>query len=51
MKDRKFLVEFIRNLSERDYSKAHNSLQMAINEKVKNRIKKNLKNIERTVSC
>ena len=43
MNDKRFLLEFIKNLSERDYAKAESSLQSAINEKVKARIKKNLK--------
>lgn len=43
MNDKRFLLEFIKNLSERDYAKAEVSLQSAINEKVKARIKKNLK--------
>lgn len=43
MKDKKYLLEFIKNLSERNYSKAEGSLQLAINEKLKNRIRTNLK--------
>lgn len=43
MNDKRFLLEFIKNLSERDYAKAESSLQSAINEKIKARIKKNLK--------
>ena len=43
MNDKKFLLEFIKNLSERDYAKAESSLQSAISEKIKTRIKKNMK--------
>lgn len=43
MNDKRFLLEFIKNLSERDYAKAGSSLQSAINEKIKARIKNNLK--------
>jgi hypothetical protein len=43
MNDKRFLLEFIKNLSERDYAKADSSLQSAINEKIKARIKNNLK--------
>ena len=43
MNDKRFLLEFIKNLSERDYAKAESSLQSAISEKIKTRIKKNMK--------
>ena len=44
MRDKKFLLEFIKNLSVRNYAKAESALNDAISEKVKMRIKKNITN-------
>jgi len=51
MRDKRFLLEFIKNLSERDYSKAEGALQMAVNEKIKSRIKKSLKTKGTNAGC
>lgn len=41
--DKQFIVEFIKNLSVKNYNDAEKALQMAVNEKVKARIKNSMK--------
>jgi len=41
--DKQFIIEFIKNLSVKNYNDAEKALQFAINEKVKNRIKSSMK--------
>jgi hypothetical protein len=41
-KDKQYIVEFVKGLATKNYSKAEKSLQLAINEKIKNRIAENL---------
>lgn len=42
-KDKHYIFEFVKNLSIKNYSSAEKALQQAINEKVKNRIRKSMK--------
>jgi hypothetical protein len=42
-KDKRYILEFVKNLSTKNYSSAEKALKMAVNEKIKDRIKSNLK--------
>lgn len=46
-KDRQYILEFVRNLSNSDYASAQYSLHHIIEEKMKKRIKKSMKMMEK----
>ena len=42
-KDKRYILEFVKNLSTKNYSGAEKALKLAVDEKIKDRIRVNLK--------
>lgn len=45
-KDKQYILEFVKNLSTKNYSNAEKALRLAIDEKMKARIRSSLKTIK-----
>ena len=45
-KDKRYILEFVKNLSTKNYADAEKALKLAVDEKIKDRIRSSLKTVK-----